>query len=98
MDMTELEYIKWHWKHDYEDEPILLFYEVDLANERYATRLVEVFTDGSVKPYIEEGVEYVTEAPVPTVEEINRDEEFEAEIITKDEFERVYSLSRYTGD
>ena len=37
--MDKFEYIKWFWKHNYNDTPILLFYEIDLENERYATRI-----------------------------------------------------------
>ena len=30
------EYIKWFWKYIDDETPVLLFYEVDLENERYA--------------------------------------------------------------
>ena len=69
----------------------------DLENERYATRMTEVFCDKVVKPVIEEGFDFVTEAPIPTVEEINCYPEFYAEIISKEKFEEVYNSKKYMG-
>lgn len=77
--------------------PVLLFYEVDLENERYATRMAEVFSDKTIHCVIEEGFDFVTEVPIPTMEEINREPEFYAEIISSDEFERVYAAKYYAG-
>lgn len=95
--IKKFEYIKWFWKYIDEETPVLLFYEVDLENERYATRMVEVFNDKTVKPVIEEGFDFVTDAPIPMVDEINREPEFCAEIILKAEFEEVYSSKKYKG-
>ena len=96
--MNNFEYIKWYWKHDNENEPVILFYEVDLENERYAVRMAEVYADRAVKPVIEEGFEFITEAPIPEIKEINADPEYFAEIITKEGFERIYKQSIYTDD
>lgn len=93
----KFEYIKWFWKYIDDETPVLLFYEVDLENERYATRMAEVFYDMVVKPVIEEGFDFVTEAPIPTVEEINCEPEFCAEIISKEKFEEVYNSKKYKG-
>lgn len=43
--MNKFEYIKWFWKYIDDETPTLLFYEIDLENERYATRMTEVFSD-----------------------------------------------------
>ena len=40
------EYISCDWKHNFEEEPVTILYEVDLDEERYATRMIEVFADG----------------------------------------------------
>lgn len=92
------EYIRCYWNDTDEENPVVLFYEVDLENERYATRLIEVFADRKAVPVIEEGFEFVTEQPVPNIEEINREDQFFAEIISKEEFEKVYSSREYQGD
>ena len=93
--MEKYEYIKWFWKYIDDETPVLLFYEVDLENERYATRMAEVFCDGCVRRVIEEGFEFVTEAAIPQVDEINSETEFFAQIISKDEFEKVYDANKY---
>ena len=95
--IEKFEYIKWFWKYIDDETPVLLFYEVDLENERYATRMLEVFKDKTVNPVIEEGFDFVTEAPMPTVDEINCEPEFFAEIISKTEFEEVYNSEKYGG-
>lgn len=95
--MYKFEYIKWYWKYTDDETPVILFYEVDLENERYATRMVEVFCYKSVRSVKEEGFNFVTEACVPSVQEINREPEFSAEIISKTEFEEVYNSKKYKG-
>ena len=93
--MGKFEYIKCFWKFIDDETPLLLFYEVDLENERYATRMIEIYSDRSVKPVVEEGFEFITEAPVPTIEEINQELEFYAIIISSNEFESVYHAKKY---
>lgn len=95
--MKRFEYIKWFLKDMHDEMPVLLFYEVDLENERYSTRMTEVFSDHSAKPVIWEGFDFVTEMPVPTAEEINKEPEFYAVNISKDEFESVYNAKYYPG-
>ena len=73
---------------------VILFYKVDKANERYATRMAEVYDDYSVKQVVESGSECVTEAPVPTVREINAGPDYYAEVITKEEFDTVYNSNK----
>lgn len=96
--MNKFEYIKWFWKYIDDETPILLFYEIDLENERYATRMIEVFSDKKAVPVIEEGFEFITEAPVPTIDEINKETEFFAVVISKEEFENAYKSEIYSGD
>ena len=96
--MNKFEYKRSFWKYIDEETPIMLFYEVDLNNDRYATRMCEVYTDRTIIPVVEPGFEFVTEAPVPTVYEINLDSQFYAELISKDEFEKIYKAKKYMGD
>jgi hypothetical protein len=71
-----MEYIKVKWLHSHPDEPVLLYSELD--DNRWETRKVEVFADGSI------GFASATEdtsstntklsiVPIPTVEEIASD-------------------------
>lgn len=96
--MGKFEYIKWYWKYIDDETPVVLFYEVDTENERYATRMTEIFSDKSSFPVIEEGFDFITETPVPDIEEINKEPKFYAEIISGEEFERVYKAKKYSGD
>lgn len=97
---NDKEYLKLYWKHDYPTDPVLLIYEVDLDEDRYATRMIEIFADGRIDNREDKGFEFVTEAAVPTVAEFNTaeyGEEFAAELTTKEEFENIWNTGIYTG-
>ena len=78
--MERYEYIKCNWNYIDDETPVILFYEVDLENERYARRMIEVFSNGRISL---------------EVDEINQDEDFLAQVITKEEFEKTYQLHEY---
>ena len=79
--------------------PAVICYEVDTENERYATRMAEISADGTVTVIRDETCEFVTEAPVPTAAEIDReDDNFHAEIITKEEFDEINNKNHYSGN
>lgn len=87
------EYISCNWKHNFKEEPVTFLYEVDLDEERYATRIIEVFADGHTNNLQDKEWKFVTEEPVPSVNDINKGEcgeEFSACIISKEEFERIW--------
>ncbi len=69
-----------------------------MQNERYGIRLAEVFIDRKVLQVVEKGFDFITEAPVPTVSEINIEPEFFAEIISYEEFEKVYESDIYSDN
>lgn len=96
--MDKFQYIKCYWKYIDDETPVVLYYEVDLENERYATRMTEVFANRKAIPVIEHGHEFITEAPIPMIDEINEDNDFFAEIISKEEFEKVYQCHVYDGN
>lgn len=87
------EYISCDWKHNFKEEPVTFLYEVDLDEERYATRMIEIFADGHTNSIQEEGWKFVTEEPVPSIDDINKGEfgeEFSACMISKEEFEKIW--------
>lgn len=97
--MDKYEYIKFYFRTSDKEMPAVFFYEVDRDNERYAARMAEVYSDRTVKPIVEEGFEFITEAPVGTVEEINEEDvDFFAQRISKEEFEDVYHSKKYFGN
>ncbi len=87
-----MKYIKVQWKHDFEDEPVTLFCE--LGPDRYETRKIEVFRDGSMG-FASEGQSYRSRlgtCPVPSLQEIANDEygEFEPVETTLEEFVTIW--------
>ncbi len=98
------EYLKLYWKHTSEkeaEEPVVIIYEVDLQEERYATRLIDIFADYHTENTEDKAWRFVTEAPIPTVSEINSGEygeEFHACLLTSAEFEKIWHTKTYHGD
>ncbi|PHM50127.1 DUF6881 domain-containing protein [Xenorhabdus sp. KK7.4] len=84
-------YIKVYWKHNDDDYPFEIYSELD--EDRYEIRKIEIFLNGKVS-YAQEdkttGSTILGEVPVPEVNEINEDTEFEAFNITKEEFNSLW--------
>jgi len=90
--MGENTYIRVRWLHDFEDEPIDLWSELD--RERFETRKLEVFRDGGIGFASASEATHRTwlgEIAVPPVDEIAQDPQFVAEEVSKEEFERRWS-------
>ena len=88
-------YIKVSWKHSNPNYPVLLFSELD--DSRSETRKVEVFPDGTVgfaDPAERAKSTGLGLEPLPPLEEIAENPEFEPEEITKEEFERMWTKRR----
>jgi hypothetical protein len=85
-------YIRVVWKHSFEDQPILLFSELD--DDRWETRKVEVFRDGRVA-YADGKSEFggavLGEKRVPPQSEIASDPQFLPSEITRDDFEIIWA-------
>ncbi|MBV9180528.1 MAG: hypothetical protein JO356_04390 [Acidobacteria bacterium] len=85
-------YIKCKWNHTHPDDPILLYSELD--DERRESRKIEIFRDGK-KGFADSDTEFGGSSlglePVPPLNEIAADYQFEPEVITKAEFELVWS-------
>ena len=84
-------YIDVAWHHNQPTEPVRLVSELDSA--RYELRKLEFFGDGRVafatRVKHSSGTR-LGEMPVPDEEEINRDPQFTAKLITPDEFETLW--------
>ena len=79
------------WLHAFDEEPIIIYSELD--NDRYETRKVEIFRNGT-KGFADAletfGSTQLGVVPVPDIEDIANDPEFLPEEITKEAFERVW--------
>jgi hypothetical protein len=95
-------YVKTSWHHAFDDEPVLIYSELD--EDRYETRKVEVFRDGRSE-WCDENHQTdsigLSEIPFPTADEVSALPEFDVEEISSTEFERVWAdsqdSSRVTG-
>jgi len=84
-------YQKAVWRHEFPDEPVLLYSEV--ADFGIETRKIEVFRDGRSQ-YADgtssTGDTRLSETPIPSVEEIQDQGEFSLSVISRSEFNELW--------
>jgi hypothetical protein len=84
-------YLRVRWLHDYANEPVVMFSELD--DERWETRKVEVFPNGSAG-YADATREYggtmLGTVPIPSLDAIASDPEFEPVQIDAAAFEEAW--------
>ncbi len=86
-----MEYIKVYWMHDFIDEPIILYSELD--EKRFEVRKIEIYRNnriGYATYDISVNDTYLSEFPIPEIIEINVDKQFMASKISKREFEDIW--------
>ncbi|WP_226669220.1 DUF6881 domain-containing protein [Microbulbifer aggregans] len=86
-----MRYIDVEWIQDSEDYPNRLVSEI--ADDNFETRKLEFFANGSVGYASEKGSTKDTElgtCEVPSLGEINSQDEFSGQSITRDEFEKMW--------
>jgi hypothetical protein len=86
-----MKYIRVKWIDSLPNEPVALLSELD--DDRYETRKLEIFGDGSVGRASADASDDRTllgELPVPSIDEINSDPQFQAVEITQSEFEAAW--------
>lgn len=84
-------YLMCHWIHNFSDEPILLYSEMD--HQRYEVRKVELYADGRIgyaTQDFEHGGTGLSLESVPFTEDIAEQPEFVAVDIDADTFEKVW--------
>ncbi len=88
-------YLMVKWKHSFLNEPCVMYSELDDAlMER---RKIEVYRDGRwgfADEHEEVGGTMLGEVPIPTVDSLNADPEFEAEMIDEEEFGKLWIARR----
>jgi hypothetical protein len=87
-----MKYMLVRWHHESEDEPVLLYSELD--DDRWEVRKVEVYGDGRcdyANSTESTGSTLLGETPIPPLAEIAAAPEFGAEEISKHEFEEVWA-------
>jgi hypothetical protein len=94
-DVVSPTYIRCEWFHDFEDEPCCIYSELD--DERYETRKIEVFKDGTTTRASTEDLKFdpmaLADRPAPSLEEVSTYTEFHMEEIGAAEFEDLWKSS-----
>ena len=87
-------YLKVKWIHAYPDQPVLIYSELD--HERWELRKVEIFSDGRIW-YADADVEFeetgLSTMPYPSFEEIATNPKYDAKVISKAEFEKIWAMA-----
>ena len=95
-----MEYIKVFMKYESMDMPVVYFYEVNVKDERLASRAIEVFENRRLSKMDDLYHDVIEILPIPTADELNAGiwgEGFRAFVISKAEFETVWKSSFYSG-
>lgn len=86
-----MRYLRVRWIHGTDEEPVLMYLEVD--DEGYETRKVEQYRNGHrdiAHRGGESGSTALSPEPLPSLEVINSQDEFEGEEIAAADFEEVW--------
>lgn len=97
---SNIEYIQLFMEYESDDMPMVYFYEVNLDDDRFALRAIEVFVNRMVKIYNDLYCDVIEACPIPTVDELNAKvwgEGFYAIIISKEKFEEIWNTGIYSG-
>ncbi|MGP8311746.1 DUF6881 domain-containing protein [Enterocloster aldenensis] len=97
---SNIEYIQLFMEYESDDMPMVYFYEVNLDDDRFALRAIEVFVNRMVKIYNDLYCDVIEACPIPTVDELNAKvwgEGFYAIIISKEKFEEIWNTGFYSG-
>ena len=96
-----LEYIKLFAEYESDDMPVVYFYEIDLDDDRFMLREMEVFMDRTVRTDEDPYRDVIEAVPIPPADEFNAKvwgEGFYATVIPKEEFDEIWDSGVYDGD
>jgi hypothetical protein len=89
-----MRYIDVRWLHQFKYDPIRLVSELDADN--FETRKLEFFRDGNIGFADENGNSFgveLGEVPVPALDEINSDVQFDGVEISEAYFEKIWACA-----
>jgi len=87
-----MKYTRVKWKHDQPDAPALIYSELDA--DQWEQRKIEVFSDGRMNyadKTREAGDTMLSLEPLPELEKIAMDPQFEVSEISKEDFEVLWT-------
>lgn len=88
-------------EYESEDMPVVYFYEVDLEDNRFCRRAIEIFVSRRVHLIDDLYCDVIEAVPIPTKEEFNANiwgNGFRAVVVSQSEFEKVWESGIYSGD
>jgi len=87
-----MRYLRVKWAHSSPRDPVDIYSEID--HDGYEVRKVEIFSDGNIG-FADSAETYCStelgEKPVPSLESIVADPQFQPSVISKEEFERIWA-------
>ncbi len=86
-----MRYIRVHWKHDFADEPVVIYSAIDSTGRE--VRKVEQYRNGQMdlaSGDTHTGRTVLSESLMPSLEEINAQDEFNGTEISRSEFDEVF--------
>lgn len=95
---TQIEYIKLFMEYESEDMPMVYFYEVNLDDNRFCRRAIEIFASRRVNLMDDLYRDVIEAVPIPTKEEFNGGNGFRAFAVSQNEFEKVWESGVYNGN
>jgi hypothetical protein len=88
-----MQHIKVQWMHEFHDEPILIYSEIDDVG--WELRKVEIYRNGDASfasKTISAGMSMLSVEPLPSPSEIASDPQFKIEIINQAEFDNIWDM------
>jgi hypothetical protein len=88
-----MQYIKVQWMHEFHDEPILIYSEIDDVGRE--SRKVEIYRNGDASfasKTISAGMSMLSVEPLPSPSEIALDPQFKIEGIDEEEFDKIWDM------
>ncbi|OZI32165.1 hypothetical protein CAL29_30530 [Bordetella genomosp. 10] len=89
-----MNFIRVNWKHDLPSEPTTIYSEVD--DSGWELRKVEVFANGAMgyaSKLKSAGGTGLSKEPLPSLNEIAIDPQFDPVVISPDDFERIWKTA-----
>lgn len=93
-----MKYIKVNWLHSYIDEPLTIYSELD--DLHWELRKVEIFSEGRMgcaSSLISSLGTNLSKEPIPAMEDIALDPQFEVFEISRDDFENIWQTALING-
>ena len=89
-----MKYIRLIWVHNFDDSPVILYYEYDEEDADTVVRKIEVFPDGRVglaSKEVEYGGSFFPEVVSMELDEFLEDKDMRYFFIQKEYFERIWN-------